>query len=198
MNTLKKSGFIYLALLGALVATLCDANHVYTQTLSYPAPMFAGQAGWVFPMFFLVFLVMGVTSVWLVKRCQPVMSVVVSQTNGSAHAMVETLLAFVLVYLLSGFGNESPYLLALIFYGTFFIRLVVTYDRSWALVLALMLGIGGMLGEGLLSILGEVTYSHVDVFGVPYWLGALYMHGALALRECVRFFIYKEPIKGGL
>ncbi len=191
MENLNKSGFIYLALVGALIATLCDANHVYTQTLSYPTPVFAGQAFWVFPGFFFAFLLMAVTSVWLIKLCQSAMPVAVSQTSGNLQTMVESLITFVMVYLLSGFGNESPYLLVLIFYGTFFIRLSVTYERSWALLLALILGVGGMFVEGLLSMFGEVTYRHVDVFGVPYWLGGLYMHGALALRECVRFFIYK-------
>lgn len=191
MSNLKNSGFVYLALVGALVATVCDANHVYTQTLSYPAPVFAGQAWWVFPGFFLAFIVMGVTSVWLASLCQPVMSVAASQSTGDVHAMVESFVAFVMVYLLSGFGNESPYLLALIFYGTFLLRLAATYERSWALLLALMLGAGGMVAEGLLSLSGQVAYRHVDVFGVPYWLGALYMHGALALRESLRLFVYR-------
>lgn len=191
MSNLKTSGFVYLALVGALVATVCDANHVYTQTLSYPAPVFAGQAWWVFPGFFLAFIVMGVTSVWLANLCQPVMSVAASRSAGDVHAMVESFIAFVMVYLLSGFGNESPYLLALIFYGTFLLRLAATYERSWALLLALMLGAGGMVAEGLLSLSGQVAYRHVDVFGVPYWLGALYMHGALALRESLRLFVYR-------
>lgn len=191
MNTLNKGGFFWLALLGAVIATLCDANHVYTQTLSYPQPFVAGQAWWVFPGFFLVFAFMGAAYVTLVRLLQGVMSVSTSQSAGHAPAMVETLTAFALVYLLSGFGNESPNLLALIFFGTFFLRLAFTYERVWALVLAILLAIGGMVGEGLISLFGEVSYRHVDVFGVPYWLGALYMHGALALRESVRYFIYR-------
>lgn len=191
MNTLNKSGFFWLALLGAMIATLCDANHVYTQTLSYPNPFFAGQAWWVFPGFFLVFAFMGITYVTLVRVVQGVMPVATSQAAGNAPAMVEALVTFALVYLLSGFGNESPGLLSLIFFGSFFLRLAVTYERGWALLLAILLGIGGMVGEGLISLFGQVSYRHVDVFGVPYWLGGLYMHGALALRESVRYFIYR-------
>ena len=191
MNNWKASGFLYLAVTGALVATLCDANHVYTQTLSYPAPICTGQAWWVFPGFFLAFTVMSVLYVELARLCQSVTPSTASQSAGSAYAMVESFVAFVLVYLLSGFGNESPNLLVLIFYGTFILRLAVTYERGWALLLAVLLGVGGMFGEGLLSLFGQVTYRHVDVFGVPYWLGALYMHGALALRESVRFFVYR-------
>lgn len=191
MNSLRIQGFFFLAVLGALVATLCDANHVYTQTLSYPAPFFAGQAWWVFPGFFLVFAFMGVAYVVLVRIAHGVMPATSSQTAGNAPAVVESLVMFALVYLLSGFGNESPNLLSLIFFGTFFLRLAFTYERRWALLLAILLGIGGMVGEGLISLVGEVSYRHVDVFGVPYWLGGLYMHGALALRESVRYFIYR-------
>lgn len=190
-GNLKISGFISLALVGAVVATLCDANHVYTMTLSYPTPMLAGQAWWVFPGFFLAFLVMGTVAAWLAERSRPVLSVRVSQSAGGIQAIVESFVLFVMVYLLSGFGNESPRLLALIFYGTFALRLAVTYERGWALLLALLLGVGGMAAEGLLSLAGQVTYRHVDVFGVPFWLGALYMHGALALRESLRFFVYR-------
>ncbi|MDI1301184.1 MAG: hypothetical protein PSX71_04715 [bacterium] len=191
MNNRKASGYLYLAVVGALVATLCDANHVYTQTLSYPAPVYAGQAWWVFPGFFMAFSVMGISYTGLAKQLQSMMPVASSQSAGSVHAMVESFVAFVLVYLLSGFGNESPALLALIFYGTFILRLAVSYERGWALLLALLLGAGGMFAEGLLSFFGQVSYRHVDVFGVPFWLGALYMHGALALRESVRFFVYR-------
>ena len=191
MNTLNKNGFFWLALLGAIIATLCDANHVYTQTLSYPSPFFVGQAWWVFPGFFLVFAFMGIVYVTLVRVVQNVMLTTVSQAAGNLPAMVETLVTFALVYLISGFGNESPNLLSLIFFGTFFLRLAVTYERGWALLLAILLGIGGMVGEGLISLFGQVSYRHVDVFGVPYWLGGLYMHVALALRESVRYFIYR-------
>lgn len=191
-TNLNVSGFLQLALLGAIAATLCDANHVYTGTLSYPAPFLAGQAWWVFLGFFLVFLVMGTTGAWLAARCRSVLRVAESESAGSLRAMVESLVLFVMVYLASGFGNESPRLLALIFYGTFLLRLVATYERGWAMLLALLLGVGGMLAEGLLSLAGQVAYRHVDVFGVPFWLGALYMHGALALRESLRFLVYRS------
>lgn len=81
MNNLKTSGFLHLALLGAVVATLCDANHVYTLTPGYPVPFLAGQAWWVFPGFFLAFLFMGVASAWLADQCRAVMPVTTSQSS---------------------------------------------------------------------------------------------------------------------
>lgn len=109
MTRLNTTELLSLAVLGAIVATLCDASHVFTHTLSYPSPFVAGQAWWVFPGIFL----------------------------------------------------------------------------------AVIMGIGGMLAEGLMSHFGQVTYRHVDFFYVPFWLGGLYMHGAFALRESMRFFVYR-------
>ena len=43
------------SVLGAIVATLCDANHVFTETLSYPEPFLFGQAIFVLPGFFVAF-----------------------------------------------------------------------------------------------------------------------------------------------
>lgn len=192
MMTIRNvSGYFYLALLGAVIATLCDANHVFTQTLSYPAPVYAGQAWWVFPGFFLAFSLMSVTYAWLAENLKAKVSLAASRSAGEMRSMVEALVIFVLTYLLSGFGNEHPALLSLIFYGTFLLRWAASYDRTWILLLAVVMAFGGMFAEGLLSYLGQVTYRHVDFFGVPFWLGGLYMHGALALRESMRFFIYR-------
>lgn len=88
MNT---AGLLYPAILGAIVATLCDANHVLTRTLSYPTPLFAGQAFWVFPGFFVAFAFMGVTyfqlSHWLGSR----LTLSGSRSAGTLQAMTEAL-----------------------------------------------------------------------------------------------------------
>jgi hypothetical protein len=57
-------------------------------------------------------------------------------------------------------------------------------------MLAISMAIGGMFAEGVLSAAGWVTYRYVDVFYVPFWLGGLYVHGAFALREGLRYFVY--------
>lgn len=191
MTRLNTTGIFSLAVLGAIVATLCDANHVFTHTLSYPSSFVAGQAWWVFPGFFLAFATMGVTYFFLTNALRTRLPLATSQSAGNAQAMMETLAAFAMVYLVSGFGNEHLVLLSLIFYGTFVLRWAVSYDRQWLLLLAVIMGIGGMFAEGLMSHFGQVTYRHVDVFYVPFWLGGLYMHGAFALRESMRFFVYR-------
>lgn len=180
---------IPLALLAAVVATLCDANHVQTNTLVYPYPFIAGQAPWVFPGFLIAFFSMGFLYFLLAnafaKHAQQ------SAQKGSAQALIETMTTFAFCYLISGFGSEQPALLAWIFYGTFLLRFAFTYEKAWLLIVAIILAIGGVFAEGLLSSFGLVAYQVQEIYYVPLWLGGLYMHGAFALREGMRFFVYR-------
>lgn len=190
INKNNLGGLISLALIGAVVCTLCDMNHVYTRTLSYPDPLWLGQAGWVFPLFLLTFLVMAVVYAQLVARLAGVLACRQSQEKQAVSAFfAESMVLFFLAYLLTGFANKDSALLALTLYGVFLIRVFASYERGFLLVLAVLMAIGGMLGEGALGALGLVQYRIQEVVGVPWWLGALYMNGAFALREGMRFFL---------
>jgi len=181
-----------LAFLGALVATLCDGIHVHTKTLSYTKPFLFGQAWWVFPLFVLTFFFMGTAYLFISDRRGANIPVQQSTSAGSARELAETIITFGLVYMFSGFGNYQPVLLSVIFYGAFAIRCFFSYERSWLLILSVSMAIGGMYAEGMLSYAGQVNYRHTDVFRVPFWLGAVYMHGAFALREGMRYFVYAK------
>jgi hypothetical protein len=189
MNHTKFKGLFILALLGALVATACDAVHVYTNTLSYPKPFLFGQAWWVFPGFVLAFLFMGLAYLFTFEHL-PAGIRQISSSGGTLRDLIETITTFALVYLLSGFGNAEPVLLSIFFYGTFAARWLCSYDRLWLLILSVLMAVGGMFAEGAISAAGQVAYRHVDVFHVPWWLGGLYMHGAFALREGMRYLVY--------
>lgn len=188
----KSAGVLLLALMGAVLTTFCDGVHVHTQTLSYPNPFLFGQAVWVFPGFVLTFLVMEMSCLLVVKRLPAGMSIQQSMSKGNVRDMIEAVVIFALVYLLSGFGNFEPVFLSVIFYGTFAVRWMFSYDRLWLLFLAVLMAIGGMFAEGVLAAMGLVTYRHIDVFHVPFWLGGLYVHGAFALREGMRLFFYNS------
>lgn len=180
-----------IAVLSAIVATLCDAIHVFTHTLAYPQPLWLGQAFWVLPGFFITFLAMSLIYAALADRLGGVLACEQSASGRvSPVPFVECMTLFALTYVLSGFGNFEPFLLGVIFYSTFVIRFCVSYERGFLLLLAVLLGIGGMFGEGVLIQFGLVEYRHAEIFGVPYWLGGLYMHGAFALREAVRLFLF--------
>ena len=190
-RTIKYSGIITLALLAALVATLCDAIHVYTQTLSYPEPVFFNQAWWVFPGFLIAFFSMAVIYIWLADTLKHWVNTTLSCHQDNTQNLVEALCFFAIVYILSGFGNIDPTALCYIFYISFVIRWMFSYERTWLLMIAIMLAIGGMLFEGLLAQFGWVSYREPEIFNVPYWLGGVYMHGAFALRAGMRALVYK-------
>lgn len=186
------TGVMKLAGLGGIAATVCDANHVATGTLRYPRPVLFGQAWWVLPGFFVGFVLMAAAYLAAASGARALVSTEESQAPGSVTAFVEAITSFVLVYLASGFGNESPALLSLVFYGTFALRWAFTYERAWLLAVAVTLAIGGMTAEGSMGAAEIVAYRHVDIFHVPFWLGGVYMHGAFALREGMRVLVYRR------
>lgn len=192
MSTMRPARIFVFAALGALFATMGDAIHARTHTLSYPNPVLFNQAWWVYPGFLLVFLFMGYLYVIGNGRLFIGMQARQSASRGSSREMIEAAAAFIFVYFLSGYGNYDPAMLSVIFYCAFAARLLFTYDRAWLLLVAVAMAAGGMLAEGAMSALGLVTYRHVDVFHVPWWLGGLYLHGAFALREGMRFFYYRN------
>lgn len=191
MAMIRRLGVLALGITGAAVATVCDAIHVKTQTLSYPDPLYWKQAGWVFPAFTGAFVTMAIGYMALAKPLDKKINLVESQKKGEFGPFVEAFSYFAIIYMLSGFGNYHPELLCFIFYGTFVLRLSATYEKEWLLIVAFLLAFGGMFAEGAMAQLGLVAYRDPQVFNVPWWLGGVYMHGAFALREGMRIFVYK-------
>ena len=118
----KLINFLPFALLGAIVATICDANHVFTGALSYPKPFLFGQAWFVFPGFMVAFTFMGLNYLFAPAIFPKTATSTVSTSSGSLSLFVENLLFFMMVYLLSGFGNQEPGLLSVILYASFLAR----------------------------------------------------------------------------
>ena len=193
---MKTSRLLYFlipfAFLGALAATVCDANHVFTKTLSYPEPFLFGQAGFVFPGFFVAFTIMALIYHYVTALFPKGVEKGISMSAGSFTPFIESLLFFMMIYLMSGFGNYHPQVLSIIFYASFFIRLAFTYEKTFILLFAILLGVGGIFVEGAMTLVDLVRYREPEIFGVPYWLGGVYMHGALALREGMRCFVYTK------
>ncbi|MEZ5004087.1 MAG: hypothetical protein R2730_13740 [Chitinophagales bacterium] len=188
----RNSGIIVLAAIAALVASFCDKVHVITNTLYYPKPAWGGQPWWTFPGFFVVFVFMCAVYLLMEKQLPNSIDKSYSTKKGSAQQFIESLLLFAFVYLMSGFGNEWPILLNVLFYGTFLLRWLASRDKTFILIISLILAVGGTLGEGVLSAMGLVYYTKPVIFHVPLWLGGVYMHGAFALRDSMRFFVYTK------
>lgn len=180
------------AFMGAVVATICDGVHAFTGALSYPEPAMGIQAWWVFPGFCVAFMAIMVLYRVLTQLLAGVTPVEKSTSPGNARAFVETLTYFALVYFASGVGNEYTTTLLIIFTVLFVVRLATTYEPMWLLILATLLAIGGIAVEGALAAFGLVTYRVEEIFYVPWWLGGLYLHGAFAVRESMRYIYYRE------
>lgn len=187
-----KIGIVYMALIGALIATLCDKNHVETETLHYPNPFWDGQPWWNYPAFFIGFVAMGLVYHELTQRLPSTIDRTFSTSTGDVKDFSESLILFTLVYILSGFGNESPLFLNLFFYGTFLLRLAITPDKMFMLIISILIGIGGAFTEGFMSDMDLVYYTKPVIYYVPLWLAGLYLHGAFALRDGMRLFVYKK------
>ena len=191
-NQTKWMSMLILAAGTAVATTTCDWIHVFTGTLTYTDPFLFGQSWFVFPGFTLAFLLMMVVYNKMFSLVPDTFIKTKSMSHGNLNDTVESFTIFVLIYMMSGFGSEFPMLLNIIFYGSFLIRLMTTYERPFIITFAIVLAIGGIMGEGLLVVANLVEYSHPEIFHVPIWLGAVYMHGALALRELMRYFIYAD------
>ena len=187
---------ISFALLSAVLATMCDGVHIFTSTLHYTKSFLFHQAWWVFPGFVLAFLFMEYAYSHVINRLPSDIPIQKSVSEGNSREFIEAAMTFALVYVLSGFGNFKPIFSSVIFYGVFMVRWYFTYERSWLLILAVAMAIGGMFVEGVISVAGLMTYRQADVFHVPFWLGGLYMHGAFALREGMRYFVYGSGSSG--
>jgi hypothetical protein len=194
MRNKKFTGFLLFALLGAVITTLCDGVHIHTSTLVYAKSFLFHQAWWVFPGFVLAFLFMEYAYFHVANSLSSGISIQKSVSGGDARELIEAAMTFTLVYIFSGFGNFKPIFSSVILYGIFMVRWSFTYERSWLLLLAASMAVGGMFVEGLISAAHLMTYRQADVFHVPFWLGGLYMHGAFALREGMRYFIYKDKV----
>jgi hypothetical protein len=108
---------------------------------------------------------------------------------GTTVAQVVDGLALVaLAYLASGLmapKHAVAYAVAL-FVG-WLVRLAARPDRQTAVVIGVAVACGGVLGEAGLSALGEFSYAHPDVLGVPWWLFPLYLHGSLVAIDLVSY-----------
>lgn len=187
----KYIGILYLALIGAVVATLCDNVHSFTGALIYPKPDFFGQPWWISIAFLFAFLLMGIGYLLFDKFLPSKINRSYSTSPGNFIDFTESLMLFAFIYLLSGFGHEYPFVLTGIFYSTYLLRMATSHDKAFILIVSLTVALMGSIVEN--SHLGENpgSYSHTDFLNLPFWLPALYLHGAFALREGMRYFVYR-------
>lgn len=161
----------------ALFLTLCDQLfHVRTETLVYHwDPQVAGQTI-IVPLTFLLATVSMLDTSLRVNAVAP--------RSTSARGVIASLAIVTAAYLISGFVDQKYAIAyALLLLVSWVVRVVRRGERSAVVASAVVIAFGGVLGEAVLSAIGEFSYLQPDVIGVPWWLFPLYLHGALAARD---------------
>lgn len=162
----------------AIVLTLCDwAGHVLWDTLIYSEPevgsLLPGQpTARVFLGFVALAVPLTLVAWWAFGQSSPPRVSVTLALLGT----------FTAAYLLSGPLDGIPMLLLA---G---LMLVWVAQLGWfrpavypVVVFSVVLAVIGPIAEGLYSASGFFAYTDEAVFGVPAWLGPLYLNGALAV-----------------
>ncbi len=186
------SRYAFVAVISAIFLTLCDQLfHVRTETLVYHwHPQVAGQAILV-PLTFLLATMSMLDTSRRVHAVQP--------RSTSTRRVVGSLCIVTAAYLISGFvvqGFAPSY--ALILLAAWVVRVVRRGEGATVVVSAVVIAIGGVLGEAGLSAVGEFSYLQPDQLGVPWWLFPLYLHGALAARDIASAVAVRDSSNEGM
>ncbi|KQV75161.1 hypothetical protein ASC61_09180 [Aeromicrobium sp. Root344] len=156
--------------------TACDQLiHVRTGTLVYHWGPQVWDQTIIVPM---TFFLAGVAMLLVSRRVQ--------QHELRRRRAALSLGLVIAAYLVSGLLDPDlawPY--AVVLLVVWVVRLVLRRERGIAVAACGAIAIGGVLGESVLSALGEFDYAAPDVVGVPWWLFPLYLHGALAAADVV-------------
>jgi hypothetical protein len=165
--------------------TLCDKffhidNNIlvyYWQPLNV---LFHGQSVWTFPIFACAttsffFATLPFANAWKKKPSYLVLTV-----NAAVCS---------LVYFGSGMaGNSYPMIYFWIVLAAWIARIIfLSEHRATAIKACLIMGFVGCFWEGATSKLGYFDYYYTNIFNVPLWLFACYLHAGFLMLELQSF-----------
>jgi hypothetical protein len=162
--------------LGALVGTAADQVHVRGQVLSYPRPYLAGEAWWVPLLFGAAGVVLPLGNAALLSRSRG------APSSSSARTVATSWLWFMGAYVSTVLFQGAPLLLAVALVIAWAVRLAARPAPD-KLIAGVAFALAGAAFESALSSTGAFSYRHPDLFLVPAWLPALYLHASLMTRE---------------
>jgi len=171
--------------------TLCDKFfHINNDILVYywgPLDViFKGQSVWTFPIF-----ACATTGFFLIPLPFAESSPAVPNITG----MTVNVLICTLAYFGSGlFGNTHPLIYCGVVLALWVIRIpFVRAHRATAIQAGLLMGLFGCFWEGATSQLGYFAYRYTDIFNVPLWLFACYLHAGFLMLDLqgLREFVKK-------
>jgi hypothetical protein len=158
------------ALLGAVVCTICDHLHVIYDVLYYPKPVFWQQAWWV-PLLF------GTASVVFVAGAEPIRRVLAGRVlpRPTPAQLTGDAIGLVAAYSLTAFAHTLPDAVLGINLA-FWLARVLRGTPVWLVIYCVIVAIGGVAFEGFWSWLGFFYYKNPDFLGTPRWLFTIYLH----------------------
>lgn len=95
---------------------------------------------------------------------------------------------FFAAYAFTGWaGTDHPMACLLVLLAAFAVRLALALpaERRPTVIVGILIGLGGCLGEALVSKMGLFDYVHRDAI-VPFWLFPLYLNGAAAVLAATK------------
>ena len=168
--------------------TICDKFfHIDNNILVYywqPLNViFQGQSVWTFPIF-----VCATTSFYFATR--PFANT--WRMNPSYFVLAVNALVCTLVYFGSGImGNSHPMIYFWIVLAAWIARIIfISEHRATAIKACLIMGFVGCFWEGAASKLGYFDYYYTNIFNVPLWLFACYLHAGFLMLELQVFREY--------
>jgi len=168
----------------AITLILCIGDrffHVRTGILHYNwEPIVDGQSAWVWLVFAGAAAAMLAITIPFPQRDIPLAV--------PRRDILTSTAIFVVVYALTGmFGESHPTVLFAALVAAWLGRVLIRgEDRLVYLIHGVVLATGGVVGEGLFSRAGLFAYDLQQVVDCPWWLGALYLHGSIALLQVGR------------
>jgi hypothetical protein len=173
--------WLVLAIVGALLCTVGDHFHATQGVLVYRQIFAWSQAYWIPPLFALASIVCVASARMFLSRDAAV---------PSPRLIVGDALGFSGGYLYTSFAApEHPNVTLLVLVVAFIVRVLGERRPAATVVYCVLLGIGGVVGECLISSTGGFHYVHPDVLMTPRWLGGIYLHvGLLTSDLAARYF----------
>jgi hypothetical protein len=173
--------WLVLAIVGALLCTVGDHFHATQGVLVYRQVFAWSQAYWIPPLFALAAIVCVASARMFLSRdaAAPELRILVGDALGFSGG-----------YLYTSFAAPEHPNVTLLVLGVAFVVRVIGERRPFAIIVyCLLLGVGGVVSEGLMSSMGGFHYLHPDLFMTPRWLGGIYLHvGLLTSDIAARYF----------
>ena len=163
--------WVVIALVGAVAGVLCDQIHVIGDVIVYRDPLLLGQPWWV-PVQYGLAAVVGYLGA--------------SRLRGASERVVVASAWFLTAYLATAVFQRWPLPLLLILglIGLARLARLGVHSLGFGLAVALF----GLIWEAGLTSTGAFSYRHPNLFGVAFWLPALYLNAApLLLAVAARF-----------